>query len=234
MTNGRRPGGMSAVLTLVAWACAPGNTGTPVTAPRRPCVPANGIAQSTQPAVDQRTTATEPVYEPGNPAACLTGGNVLVLVGDTRDSVHPGYRVIRDGQFTEKGNDAQNLLTIGVHTHGGPAGAAVEYRFVELSAMHLDHGLVIDDYPRAERASFESHRRPGLAVAGSHVCNKSTGGFRIHDILWVGSHVARLTVTFTQQCVGSAEVFQGCLHYDNPQSPRSDHASLQRQERSPP
>lgn len=155
-----------------------------------------------------------PMYEPGSPAACLTGGNVIVLAGEPADFIHPGYSVIREALFRVSPSDQQNMIDINVQPTSQELGSWWTFQF---STRDTGAPIRMQKYTQAEnwtRAARE--RRPGLSIGGnSRGCNQSVGEFRIHDVLWLGPHLARLTVTFVQQCDGLSGVLRGCLHYEN-------------------
>jgi hypothetical protein len=151
-------------------------------------------------------------YRAGDPSACLGGGNVLALVGERGERVYEGSVVVRRADYAVHADE--RAISLFVDPVNKAEGSNWRLGF---SSGKLGDVLRAQHYPVAERFGFESPGRPGVDVAGNgRACNQVLGEFHIHELVWVGRHLARLTATFARQCDGRSAVLSGCVHYENP------------------
>lgn len=154
------------------------------------------------------------MLEPGDPSACLTGGNVLILHGSQDDYIHPGYEELPAGEWT---------VTVG----GSPLDEVeLSYRFDEVGedfrswrvwvrTSLVPAPLEVGPYEGAQRAPFEDDGRPGLSVSGDgRGCNRLSGSFEVHELAVENDALQAITATWSQYCELGDPVLLGCVHWE--------------------
>jgi hypothetical protein len=144
----------------------------------------------------------------GNPATCLTGGNVMYFDGN--DYIYNGMLTVTQGTWT--GSAGKQSLAIHLVPSGQSQGAWWDLDF---SSAQLGTNLTPGVYDMAEREPFASPGHPGMEVTGDgRGCNTITGRFQIEDLVSdTSGNVTSATVTFEQHCEGGTAALNGCVHY---------------------
>jgi hypothetical protein len=167
---------------------------------------------SVDPSGQSSTGDIGPSVTPGDPAPCLTGGNLLILDGDPGKYVHPGSSVLDDAQwsFIPMGNPVDDLY-IDITTDGGMG----EWWTVWFATDDIPAPLAVGQYEGAMRTPFEEPGRPGLSIYGNGAgCNTLSGWFEIHELELEANAVSRITATWEQHCEEGPLALRGCIHWE--------------------
>jgi hypothetical protein len=151
----------------------------------------------------------------GSLADCQTGGNVLVLNGDSGDYIHPGYAKIAVADWKPYVDAIEkDYVRFDIEPSGQQFGL---WWNVEFSTQKMSKPLEVMTYLDAERAPFATYLKPGLNVTGDgRGCNTLSGQFTIHEITWGTSSIKHLAATFEQHCEQGTPALRGCVVYDAP------------------
>lgn len=149
----------------------------------------------------------------GDPAPCLTGGDVLHLEG--HDFMFDGARTLVAPDATFHGMGGAIAASLG-------AGTTSEAWQVAFSTDKLDVNLVPSVYLDGFVAGTPGGAgHPTFQLDGpfSSPCTMRVDNFQIHELAFDptnlhGYNLEKLTATFTQQCVFEpARTLSGCVHF---------------------
>jgi hypothetical protein len=170
------------------------------------------VALASAPATIVATSAEIDLVAPtgvGSPAACLTGGNVMVFDGN--DYIYQGLLTVTNAVFTASSSNAFELQ-ISVEPRDSNQGSNWRLWF---SSKQLQQPLREQVYREAERAPFASPGHPGIDIGGSgRGCNTIKGSFEIHKLVFAGNQLKEVTVVFDQHCEGGTSSVRGCIHLE--------------------
>jgi hypothetical protein len=144
--------------------------------------------------------------------ACLAGGNIITVIGDADDLVHPGPKTLTQGDWfaSPQMNAAKTLLTISFV----PTDAKDGTWYLTFSSSQLGMPLSEKLYMPVEQASSAPAGFAGLEVTGnSRGCRVLNGAFRIGKITWEGDTLKEFTASFEQHCLGLKPALRGCVHF---------------------
>jgi hypothetical protein len=143
----------------------------------------------------------------GSPAACLTGGNVMVFDGN--DYIYKGVLTVTNAVFSTSGSSMVDLQ-LSVNPRDATQGSNWRLWF---SSAEIGQPLREQVYRDAERAPFESPGHPGIDISGSgRGCNTIKGSFQIDKLVWAGNQLKEVTIVFDQHCEGGSTSLRGCIH----------------------
>ncbi len=147
----------------------------------------------------------------GSAAACLTGGNVVFLDGDSGDFIHPGMAKITQGTFYA--NSESSYVGVSVQPSDQSLGS---WWTLDFATTNLQRPIGVGVYDGAERHPFESSNTPGLDVDGDgRGCNTLSGRFEIQELsVDASGAMQRFTATFEQHCERWPATLRGCVHYE--------------------
>lgn len=158
-------------------------------------------------------TATSAGFAPGSPAVCLSGGNIIAIVGDKDDFLSGGADELVKGEFQK------SLLWDGhkIQVVAAPDNSDTrEHITLDFSSSKTSPKLKTGRYEKAERFADERGARAGLDVLhGSRACEDSSGSFTVHELVLRDEEVVKFTATFEQHCERKAKKLQGCVHVEN-------------------
>ena len=141
---------------------------------------------------------------------CIGTTDILVLVGDPGDPVHPGKQIFTENMQT--GLWETGALPGRLDVDIGPPGQVWRVQFASANgAFPIPPGT----YYGAGDAYALDAGEMGIYVGqiGPGACPSTTGAFYIQDIELNSSNFASLTASFEQHCDGVAAALRGCIHY---------------------
>jgi hypothetical protein len=145
----------------------------------------------------------------GDPAPCLTGGNVLFFNGDAQDYIHPGMETISVAGWQASYSTFE--VNVNVSTSAQSSGTTW---MLDFSTSQLNQPIAAQVYVNAERAPFAASGHPGLEITGDgRGCNTIAGSFQIQTLQVNGSTLQSFTATFEQHCEAGTAALRGCVHF---------------------
>jgi hypothetical protein len=154
---------------------------------------------------------------------CIVSGNILHMVGDSDDNVHPGPFTAQgtaewtwtSQTFIDSTEGYVNVVEVRLDKEPPDEGPWT----VDFSSKELGEELSTGMYDDAMRYPFEDPGRPGLSIYGeSRGCNRLSGWFFVFDLgiddSGASPVLTRLSASFEQHCEEATPSLAGCIHYE--------------------
>jgi hypothetical protein len=149
----------------------------------------------------------------GTAAACLTGGNVMMLDGRGGDYVHPTLETITGGAWSMQINPSTTTGPGAIYL--GNTSNGINWN----ATVGLDP-LVAGAIGEGATQSTSYQFGPTLMVGGStRGCGVTSGRWQVQELVVDYTQIPegvlrRLTATFEQSCEDEYPVLRGCMHFE--------------------